>query len=74
MGRKPTEEEITRMEMTIEKLRFIAIRPAADFTRNAHRKRGRLDWAILLNLMARRQKIKFLKNLLREDLKSFRQP
>jgi len=32
MGRKPTEEEIaTRMEMTIEKLRFIANLPSCRF-------------------------------------------
>jgi len=72
MGRKPTEEEIaTRMEMTIEKLRFIANLPSR-FHQKRPSERGRLpDWAILLNLMARRQKIKFLKNLLREDLEKF---
>jgi len=66
-----TEEEIaTRMEMTIEKLRFIAKSAQLPISLETPiGKRKTPDWAILLSPMARHRKIKFLKSPTRRSRK-----
>lgn len=63
MGRKPTEEEIaTHMEMTIEKLRFIA--KSAQLPISLETPIGKkkiLDWEILLSQMGKLLKTKYPK-------------